>query len=49
MHIMNMDFGANKTPAEVIKEGHLEERIFKTFILVLIANGTESRGKNLMS
>ena len=29
MHIMNMDFGANKTPAEVIKEGALGGAYFQ--------------------
>ena len=46
---MNMDFGSNKTPVEVIKGGALEELIFETFILVLMVNGTISHGKNLMS
>ena len=31
---MNIDFGANKTPVEVIKEGALEEPILETFFLV---------------
>ena len=42
-----MDFGANKTPVEVIKEsafGGLE-----TFILMLMRSGTKSHGKNLVS
>ena len=46
---MNMNFGANETPVEGIKKAHLEELILETSILVLIVNGTESRGKNLMS
>ena len=29
MHIVNMDFGANKTPAEVIKEGALGGMYFQ--------------------
>ena len=36
-----MDFGANKTP--------IEELVLETFILVLMVNGTEKHGKNLMS
>ena len=32
---MNMDFDANKTRTEVIKEGALEQLILETFILVL--------------
>ena len=39
-----MDFGANKTPAEVIRKV-LEEPILETFILVLMVNGTKSHGK----
>ena len=39
-----MDFGTNKTPIEVIKD-----LILETFILVLMVNGTEKHGKNLMS
>ena len=39
-----MDFGANKTPAEVIRKV-LEEHILETFILVLMVNGTKSHGK----
>ena len=44
-----MDFGANKTLVEIIKEVHLEELILETFILILMVNGIESHGKNLMS
>ena len=33
---MNMDFGANKTPVEIIKEVQLEELILEIFILVFI-------------
>ena len=32
---MNMDFGTNKRPIEVIKEEQLEELILEVFILVL--------------
>ena len=32
---MSMDFDANKTRIEVIKEGALEQLILETFILVL--------------
>ena len=45
---MNMDFGANKTPAEVIKESTFEELILEAFTLVLIVNDIESCRKNLM-
>ena len=44
-----MDFGANKTPVEVIKEGAFEVLILETFILVLLESGTENHGKNLIS
>ena len=44
-----MDFGTNKTPAEVIKEGALEVLILETFILALIRSGTKNHGKNLIS
>ena len=44
-----MDFGANKTPIEVIKEGALEEHISETFILVLVESGTKSHGNNSIS
>ena len=46
---MNMDFGANKTPVEVIIEGAFLELVLVTSILVLMVNGRESHGKNLMS
>ena len=39
---MIMDFGANKTPVEKII-------ILEPFILVLMVNGIESHGKNLMN
>ena len=44
-----MDVGTNKTAIEVIKEGGSEELILEIFILVLMVNGTEQHGKNLMS
>ena len=44
-----MDIGANKTPVEVIKEGVFGGISLETFILVLMVNGIESHGKNLMS
>ena len=44
-----MDFGANKMPIEVIKEGALEEHISETFILVLVESGTKSHGNNSIS
>ena len=43
-----MDFSANKIPIEVMREG-LEVLILETFILVLMASGTENRGKNSIS
>ena len=48
-----MDFGfkrdnPNKTPAEIINEGAFEVLILEIFILVLIANGIEIVGKNLI-
>ena len=46
---MNMDFGGNKTPIEVIKEEHLEGLILEIFILMLIIDCIKSHGKNLMS
>ena len=44
-----MDFGANKTPVEVIKEGAFGGTYFETFILVLMVSGTKNHGKNLIS
>ena len=44
-----MDFGADKSPVEVIKKEHLEEAILQISILVLIINGIKTHGKNLMS
>ena len=44
-----MDFGANNTTVEIIKGAAFGRTCFETFILVLMANGPEIRGKNLMS
>ena len=44
-----MDFSANKTTIEVIKEGALGELILETFILLLMVSGTKNQGKSLMS
>ena len=44
-----MDFGTNKTPVEIIKEGAFEGTYFRDIILVLMVNGIESHGKNLIS
>ena len=44
-----MDFGANETPVEILKKELLEELILETFIPVLLVNGIESHGTNLMS
>ena len=43
-----MDFGANKTPIEVIKK-HLQKHILETFILVLIESDTESQSEPFLS
>ena len=43
-----MDFCANKTPVEVIKEG-AKVLILETFILVLLESGTKKHGKNSIS
>ena len=45
---MNMVFGANKTPVEVIKEGAFGRTYFRDIYSVLMLNGTKSYGKNLM-
>ena len=43
-----MDFGANKTPVGIIKEGAFRGTYFREeFIPVLMVNGIESHGKNL--
>ena len=44
-----MDFSANKTPTEIIKEVHSEEHILEAFFLMLMVNGTENYGNNLIS
>ena len=44
-----MDFSANKTTIEVIKEGAFGELILETFILLLMVSGTKNHGKSLMS
>ena len=46
---MNMDFGTNKTPVEIIKEGAFGELLLEIFILVLIIKGTERHGKILVN
>ena len=46
---MNMDFGVNKTPVEVIKKGAFGGTYFREICLVLKVNGTEKHGKNLLS
>ena len=43
-----MDFYANKTSVEVIKEG-AKVLILETFILVLLESGTKNHGKNSIS
>ena len=44
-----MDFGANKTPVEVLEKVHLEVLILETSILVLLESGTKNHGKNWIS
>ena len=56
-----MDFGANKTPVEIIEEGAyggtyfryiysgINGKWYRKFILVLMGSGTESHGKNSIS
>ena len=46
---MNMDFGANKAPIELIKEGAFKGLILEIFLLASKVNGTKHHGKNLMS
>ena len=42
-----MDFDANKTPIEVIKEGAFGGISFGTYILVLMKKGTKSHGEKV--
>ena len=46
---MNTNFGTNKTPVWYLKKEYLEELILETFILLLMVNGNEIHGKDLMS
>ena len=46
---MNMGFGANKTHAELIKEGAFGGTYFRDIYSGVNSNGTESHGKYLMS
>ena len=46
---MNMDLSTNKRPIEIIKEGPFGGTYFRDIFLVLMVNGTENQGKNLMS
>ena len=46
---MKMAFGANMTPIEVIKKEYLEKLILEIFFLMLIINGMNFHGKNLMN
>ena len=43
-----MNFGTNKSPTEVIKEGSFGGTYLEIFILMLIINGTKIVGKNLV-
>ena len=42
-----MDFGTNKTPVEIIKEGAFGRTYLETFILVLMVRGIESHEKKI--
>ena len=44
-----MDFGANKTPVEVTKEGAFGGTYFRDVYSGVNGIGTESHGNNLMS
>ena len=44
-----MDFGATKTPVDVIKGGVYGGTFLETFILVLMGSDTKSHGKNLIN
>ena len=44
-----MDFGANKTPVKVIKEGAFVEAYFRDIYSGVNGQCTESHGKNLIS
>ena len=45
-----MDFGANKTPGEIIQEGAFRDTYFnKTSILVLIQSDIKIHKKNFIS
>ena len=46
---MNIDFDANKTPTEIIKKRGFGGNYFREVFLVLMVNGTESHGKDLMN
>ena len=43
-----MDFSANETPVEVIKEDTFRGLILETFILILMESSTKRHGKNLI-
>ena len=44
-----MDFGANKTPIEVIKEGAFGKTFLEIFMSMLMAHFTKNCKKNLLS
>ena len=46
---MSMDFGANETPIEIIKEGVFGGTYFKDIYSGVMVNGTETHGKSLMT
>ena len=43
-----MNFGTNKTPVKIIKEGAFGGTYFRDFILVSMVNGSKTHGKSLM-
>ena len=43
-----MDFGTNKTPVEIIKEGAFGGTYFRDLYLVLMINFIKTHGNNLM-
>ena len=47
--VLQMEFGANKTLIEVIREDVFGGTYLETFVLVLMESGTKSHGKNLIS
>ena len=46
--VLSMDFSANETSVEVIKEDTFRGLILETFILILMESSTKRHGKNLI-